>query len=83
MKEVLNNHIVANALQYIHVSSHHMVHLKFTHCYMSIISQLNKKKSYAMNREKKYKYSKPILVSSLYVFSEIKYLRRDNSFVLD
>ena len=33
------NYIVVNILQYLHVSNHHTVHLKFTQYYISVISQ--------------------------------------------
>lgn len=42
-----------------------------------------RKESYVTNKEKKYKYIKPILASFLYAFLGIKYLRSDNSFALD
>ena len=51
--------------------------------HQSYLNKASVGKSYAMNREKKYKYNKPILESSLYAFSGIKYLRRDNLFKLD
>lgn len=36
--DVLNNFIVI-ILQYIHISNHHVVHLKLVECYMTVISQ--------------------------------------------
>lgn len=35
LKDVLITLIVVNILQYIHISNHHIVYLKFLQCYMS------------------------------------------------
>lgn len=39
VKDVLTNLVMVNILQYIQISSYHIVHLKLTQGYMSIMSQ--------------------------------------------
>ena len=46
--EVVTNPAVLITSQFMHVSHHHLVHLKLTQCYMSIISQLNLEKIIAV-----------------------------------
>lgn len=55
------NFIVLIISQHIHVSNHHIVHLKFTPCYLSIVSQQSWKKMH----ENKLTFSKKL---------EIKYI---------
>lgn len=39
MMEVLANTMVLIIMRHLNISNHHIIHLKFAHCYMSIISQ--------------------------------------------